>query len=251
PAARIPRPAPRARRRLSRAGCSGRRARACRRRRAGPRAVVAGPGRAPWRSCDQVRHAGAARIGDRVRGHRGRAASSTLPSGEGGGGERDPLGHRSLGAHGPRRSWRQGVHAPDRFPVVIPESSIRAFAETAWVQGPRFEIPLPDVGGAVLLDLGGGPGVYARALVERGAARVCWVDASATLESIAREKLADLSGVEFRLADMGDLSAYPDQSFDGVLFRDALHHALDEARVLREVARVLKPGGWLYLEFPT
>jgi ubiquinone/menaquinone biosynthesis C-methylase UbiE len=134
---------------------------------------------------------------------------------------------------------------------VIPESSIRAFAEAAWVQGPRFEIPLPDVGGAVLLDLGGGPGVYARALVERGAARVCWVDASATLESIAREKLADLSGVEFRLADMGDLSAYPDQSFDGVLFRDALHHALDEARVLREVARVLKPGGWLYLEFPT
>jgi SAM-dependent methyltransferase len=134
---------------------------------------------------------------------------------------------------------------------MIPEARIRAYAEASWTQAPHFDLSLPALEGAAVLDLAGGPGVYTRALLERGARRVVWHDASTTLYAFAREKLSALPGVEWQLGDMADLSAYPDASFDGVFFRDALHHAHDEARVLREIARVLKPGGWLYVQFPT
>lgn len=103
-----------------------------------------------------------------------------------------------------------------------------------------------------MLDLAGGPGVYTRALLEAGAARVVWHDASETLRGIAVAKLAAFgSRVEFRIGDMAELSGYAPGTFDGVFFRDALHHARDEGAVLEAIARVLKPGGWLYLCFTT
>lgn len=133
---------------------------------------------------------------------------------------------------------------------MIPENRIRAYAESSWARAPSFELAMPSLAGATVLDLAGGPGVYSKALVEAGAARVVWHDASETLKEIAAEKLRGLP-VEFVLGDMADLSAHASASFDGVFFRDALHHAKDEPRVLREIARVLKPGGWLYLFFAT
>lgn len=41
-----------------------------------------------------------------------------------------------------------------------------------------------------------------------------------------------------------------DASFDGVLLLDVLEHVVDQAVVLREVQRVLKPGGTLVLSVP-
>jgi SAM-dependent methyltransferase len=42
----------------------------------------------------------------------------------------------------------------------------------------------------------------------------------------------------------------PDVSFDGVLFLDVLEHVVDESAVIREIRRVLKPGGTLILSVP-
>jgi ubiquinone/menaquinone biosynthesis C-methylase UbiE len=133
---------------------------------------------------------------------------------------------------------------------MIPESRIRAYAETSWARAPSFEISMPPLAGEVVLDLAGGPGVYTKALLDAGASRVVWHDASETLRDIAAEKLVGRP-VDFAIGDMADLSAHETMSFDGVFFRDALHHAHDEHRVLQEIARVLKPGGWLYLFFAT
>ena len=135
---------------------------------------------------------------------------------------------------------------------MIPEGRIRAYAERSWSQAPRFPLALPPVAGTTVLDLAGGPGVYTRALLEAGAGRVVWHDASETLRQIAISKLTAFgSRVEFRIGDMAELSVYAPGTFDGVFFRDAIHHALDEGAVLAAIARVLKPGGWLYLYFST
>jgi SAM-dependent methyltransferase len=42
----------------------------------------------------------------------------------------------------------------------------------------------------------------------------------------------------------------PDASFEGVLLLDVLEHVVDEQAVMREVWRVLKPGGTLILSVP-
>jgi SAM-dependent methyltransferase len=43
---------------------------------------------------------------------------------------------------------------------------------------------------------------------------------------------------------------FPDASFDTIVMNDAMEHVAEPLAVLRECARVLKPGGRLYLNFP-
>ena len=42
----------------------------------------------------------------------------------------------------------------------------------------------------------------------------------------------------------------PDESFDTVIMNDAMEHVADPKAVLQECARILKPGGRLYVNFP-
>jgi SAM-dependent methyltransferase len=65
----------------------------------------------------------------------------------------------------------------------------------------------------------------------------------ATLENARREGVADR--VEVKTADMRELP-FPDGSFDVVVSNAAIHNlyaAPERARAIREIARVLKPGG--------
>jgi arsenite methyltransferase len=68
-------------------------------------------------------------------------------------------------------------------------------------------------------------------------------DPAATLENARREGVADRVAIE--TADMRKLP-FPDASFDAVVSRAAIHNlysAADRAAAIREIARVLKPGG--------
>jgi len=101
-------------------------------------------------------------------------------------------------------------------------------------------------GGQKVLDLGCGTGTLVL-LLKRAQpdATVVGIDGDPEVLQIARRKAA-LSGLEIVL-DRGMAYAlpYPDESFDVVLTSLVLHHLTreDKARALREVSRVLRPGG--------
>jgi SAM-dependent methyltransferase len=97
----------------------------------------------------------------------------------------------------------------------------------------------------VVGDLGCGTGQMSEALAPF-VRQVVAVDGSVEMLAAARERLAGVGNVEFR---QGELEALPlaDASLDAALLVLVLHHAPDPARVLKEVARVLRPGGRLLL----
>jgi 2-polyprenyl-3-methyl-5-hydroxy-6-metoxy-1,4-benzoquinol methylase len=94
--------------------------------------------------------------------------------------------------------------------------------------------------GTRLLDVGCGAGLAAQLAAQLGA-QVAGIDASAALIEIARERV--LQG-DFRCGDMAALP-YADALFDVVTGFHALQFADDPLHALREVKRVVKPGGYV------
>ena len=100
--------------------------------------------------------------------------------------------------------------------------------------------------GKRVLDIGCGNGYVLSRYARRGAA-VAGIDLTETALDLSRRRFA-LEGLagEFRRTD-GDAIPYPDASFDIVCSMGVLHHIEDPRPMLREAARVLKPGGELIL----
>jgi ubiquinone/menaquinone biosynthesis C-methylase UbiE len=97
-----------------------------------------------------------------------------------------------------------------------------------------------------VIDVGGGPGRYTIALLQRGY-HVSLVDLSPDHVEMAQTKIAalGLTADSITQADARDLSAFPDSSFDAGLLMGPLYHLhdpADRAAVIREFYRVLKPG---------
>jgi SAM-dependent methyltransferase len=97
-----------------------------------------------------------------------------------------------------------------------------------------------------VLDVGCGDGVLATRLAQDGAA-VTGLDASAAMITAARRR-ADAAGVGIDLVE-GDAETLPFASgrFDRVVSVATLWFADDPHRPIREMVRVLKPGGRLVL----
>jgi ubiquinone/menaquinone biosynthesis C-methylase UbiE len=104
---------------------------------------------------------------------------------------------------------------------------------------------LPDE--ARLLDVGAGPGRVPRALA---AARPTWTVDAVDLDPamVAYGRRLDPDGrVRFAVGDAADLP-YPDDGFDLVVTSLSQHHWTNVEGALRELHRVLRPGGrlWIY-----
>ena len=97
--------------------------------------------------------------------------------------------------------------------------------------------------GAVAADIGTGTGFVAAALA-RQARHVYAFDASPEMLAAASRNLSGLSNVTLKQAE-GQAIPFPDESVDGVFANMYLHHAPDPAAAIREMVRLLKPGGVL------
>lgn len=117
----------------------------------------------------------------------------------------------------------------------------------AWLGSPDCLPHLVDAvpAGARVVDVGTGTGRLLESLCAR-AEQVIGVDGSREMLDQARERLAanGLSDVDLRLGDMAHLPLTSGE-VDVAIVNMALHHAPEPLAVLRELRRVLAPGGTL------
>ena len=102
-----------------------------------------------------------------------------------------------------------------------------------------------------VLDVGAGPGVLARDIARSfPRLQVYGVDLSTDMIQLARERTRQEQLNERVQFDIGDVRQlpYPDHSFDVVVSTISMHHWHELEQPLRELYRVLRPGGrlWIY-----
>lgn len=109
------------------------------------------------------------------------------------------------------------------------------------MEKPALRSLYPDLTGTAVLDLGCGYGENCAEFLTKGAARVVGVDISERMLAVAEAEHGG-EGIEFIRGDMSDLS-FLTGSFDVVFSSLAVHYVKDFARLAREVAGLLSPGG--------
>ncbi len=114
----------------------------------------------------------------------------------------------------------------------------------------RITIPefLDEIRSATVLDFGCGPGWQAVAMARGGAARVIGVDINPNWVNQARA-LAASHGVADRVEFVLGSSALDDGCADVVLSSNSFEHFGDPDAMLREMARLVRPGGAVWITF--
>jgi arsenite methyltransferase len=97
---------------------------------------------------------------------------------------------------------------------------------------------------ARVVEIGCGTGAITRALARRpGVREVVGIEPAPGLVTRGRELAANLANVSFLEADGRDVPL-PDASFDVAVVHTVLSHVPGPERVVAEVQRLLRPGGW-------
>lgn len=139
----------------------------------------------------------------------------------------------------------------ERIFTGIARSYDRVATILSFGQDPRWRKKLVDAIGASprdrVLDVATGTGMVADQLVRRYRCTVVGLDQSADMLAIARTR----NGVFEQLIEgRAERLPFPDASFDHLTFTYLLRYVDDPALVMRELARVVKPGGHIAsLEF--
>jgi len=111
------------------------------------------------------------------------------------------------------------------------------------VNDPAFFELLGDIAGMKVLDVGCGEGCSTRKFADLGA-EVVGADVSRLMISAARDhETGEPRGIEYHQAPASDMGMLAGESFDAALSTMTLMDLDDYAESIREIARVLRPGG--------
>ncbi len=148
----------------------------------------------------------------------------------------------------PIRSKRK-QHALELF-EELPARYDELGAALSFFQDPRWRRAAVEAVGAGpgdrVLDIACGTGLVSRALVERWGCEVVGLDQSAAMLARARTMVAADARLAARVTLVeGEAEHLPfaDREFDHLTFTYLLRYVDDPAATLRELARVVKPGG--------
>jgi 2-polyprenyl-3-methyl-5-hydroxy-6-metoxy-1,4-benzoquinol methylase len=100
-----------------------------------------------------------------------------------------------------------------------------------------------------ILSIGCGNGELERHLAMMGVFRHCEamdISPGSIATARAQAAAAGLTNIDYRVTD-ANLLELPAASYDAVWFNSSLHHIAELERACFEVARSLRPGGWLFL----
>jgi 2-polyprenyl-3-methyl-5-hydroxy-6-metoxy-1,4-benzoquinol methylase len=134
-----------------------------------------------------------------------------------------------------------------RFSLPWFDELDRRFIHSARLYGTNVQpfdriIPFEALHGRDVLEIGCGMGLHTE-LMTRAGAMVTALDLSATSVEATTQRLA-LKGItaDVRQGDAEELP-FPDTRFDFVWSWGVIHHSSRSAKIVREIARVLRPGG--------
>jgi len=100
--------------------------------------------------------------------------------------------------------------------------------------------------GGKILDAGCGDALVVKLLLEKISLQVFGIDGVARAEGLAK---ANVPSMEFKVSDLENVP-YPDGHFDLVFTSDTIEHVLRPHKVIRELCRLTRPGGHLFISVP-
>ncbi|GAA0205162.1 class I SAM-dependent methyltransferase [Halobaculum roseum] len=137
----------------------------------------------------------------------------------------------------------------DEFDAWAADGRDKGMEERHWHTAKHVLSRMPVEDGDRVLDLGTGSGYALRALAEStGMTRGYGLDGAPEMARNAREYALDAAtaaDLGFVVGDFGHLP-FADDSLDHAFTMEAFYYSDDPHETLREVARVLKPGGTFY-----
>ncbi len=152
-------------------------------------------------------------------------------------------------------------HAPDSradprgLGGMEPEAARLGNPSYVWRSGQERRLALIEryvpLAGKRVLDLGCGVGEYVRAFARRGA-RPLGTDVATARLAEARERVqgTGTEGVQGFVAAAGESLPFRDATMDVIVLNEVIEHVTDDRATLREIARVLSPGGTCILYAP-
>jgi len=103
--------------------------------------------------------------------------------------------------------------------------------------------------GEKILDIGCGEGFYSMIFDQLYDCEVIAVDYDSEILSLARKRLGDSQKVTLEQGDIINLR-FPDNYFDKIVCTEVLEHIEEDEKAIKELYRVLKPGGTIAITVP-